>query len=178
MDYKACLEQIGTHVESALMNKFETVPAGVTTLQTGIMPLVHEIQRQLMQDLFQSFLFAFLIIAVVMTIVQGGLSAGLVSMVSNVFPPLMIFGLLGWLSVAVDIGSVMTASVAFGIAVDDTLHYLTFFRRHLDAGHPSRESVLYAYRHCGKAMIQTSLICGLGLLVFALSSFVPTSRFA
>jgi predicted RND superfamily exporter protein len=178
VDYNACLEQIGTHVESALMNKFETIPAGVTTQQTGIMPLVHEIQRQLMQDLFKSFLFAFLIIAVVMTIVQGGLSAGLVSMVSNVFPPLMIFGLLGWLSVAVDIGSVMTASVALGIAVDDTLHYLTFFRRHLDEGHSSRESVLYAYRHCGKAMIQTSLICGLGLLVFALSSFVPTSRFA
>ena len=119
------------------MNKFETIPAGVTTQQTGIMPLVHEIQRQLMQDLFKSFLFAFLIIAVVMTIVQGGLSAGLVSMVSNVFPPLMIFGLLGWLSVAVDIGSVMTASVALGIAVDDTLHYLTFFRRHLDEGHSS-----------------------------------------
>ncbi|QDV17504.1 MMPL family protein [Gimesia panareensis] len=178
VDYNACLDQIGTHVESALKNKYETIPAGITTQQTGIMPLVHEIQRQLMQDLFKSFLFAFLIIAVVMTIVQGGLVAGLVSMVSNVFPPLMIFGLLGWLAVSVDIGSVMTASVALGIAVDDTLHYLTFFRRHLDAGHSPRESVLHAYRHCGTAMIQTSLICGLGLLVFAMSSFVPTSRFA
>jgi predicted RND superfamily exporter protein len=178
VDYNACLTQIGSHVEAALEDRYETIPAGVTTQQTGIMPLVHEIQRQLMQDLFKSFLFAFLIIAVVMTIVQGGLAAGLVSMVSNVFPPLMIFGILGWLSVSVDIGSVMTASVALGIAVDDTLHYLTFFRRHLDAGYSSRESVLYAYRHCGTAMIQTSLICGLGLLVFAFSSFVPTSRFA
>lgn len=177
-DYNAYLDLIGNKVQAALKKKYNQIPAGVTTRQTGIMPLVHNIQRQLMQDLLKSFLFAFLIIAVVMTIVQGGLIAGLVSMVSNVFPPLMIFGALGWLSVSVDIGSVMTASVALGIAVDDTLHYLTFFRRRLDSGASPQQAVLYAYRHCGKAMIQTSLICGLGLLVFALSNFVPTSRFA
>ncbi|WP_298863275.1 MMPL family transporter [uncultured Gimesia sp.] len=177
-DYNAYLDLIGDKVETTIQSSFETVPNGISTQRTGIMPLVHEIQRQLMVDLFKSFLFAFVIIAVVMTIVQGGIVAGLVSMVSNVFPPLMIFGLLGWLSVSVDIGSVMTASVALGIAVDDTLHYLTFFRRRLDAGYSAVDSVLYAYRHCGKAMIQTSLICGLGLLVFAFSNFVPTSRFA
>ncbi|QDT41897.1 MMPL family protein [Gimesia alba] len=177
-DYNAYLDMIGNKVDTTIQSSFETVPPGIATQRTGIMPLVHEIQRQLMVDLFKSFLFAFVIIAVVMTIVQGGIVAGLVSMVSNVFPPLMIFGLLGWLSVSVDIGSVMTASVALGIAVDDTLHYLTFFRRRLDAGYSAVDSVLYAYRHCGKAMIQTSLICGLGLLVFAFSNFVPTSRFA
>ncbi|MCA9014762.1 MAG: MMPL family transporter [Planctomycetaceae bacterium] len=177
-DYNAYLELIGNKVETTIRGSDENFPPGISTQQTGIMPLVHEIQRQLMVDLFKSFLFAFLIIAVVMTIVQGGIVAGMVSMVSNVFPPLMIFGLLGWLSVSVDIGSVMTASVALGIAVDDTLHYLTFFRRRLDAGYSPVDSVLYAYRHCGKAMIQTSLICGLGLLVFAFSNFVPTSRFA
>lgn len=177
-DYNACLNQIGEKVDASLRGSNNRLPRGISTQQTGIMPLVHEIQNQLIADLFQSFLFAFLIIAVVMTIVQGGLVSGLVSMVSNVFPPLMIFGLLGWLSIAVDIGSVMTASVALGIAVDDTLHYLTFYRRRLDAGFSPVESVLYAYRHCGKAMIQTSVICGLGLLVFAFSNFVPTSRFA
>tara|TARA_R110002111_G_scaffold144910_2_gene211265 strand:+ start:118239 stop:120518 length:2280 start_codon:yes stop_codon:yes gene_type:complete len=177
-DYNAYLALIGNKVETSIRGSHENIPPGISTQQTGIMPLVHEIQRQLMTDLFKSFLFAFVIIAVVMTIVQGGIIAGMVSMVSNVFPPLMIFGLLGWLSVSVDIGSVMTASVALGIAVDDTLHYLTFFRRRLDAGYSAVDSVLHAYRHCGKAMIQTSLICGLGLLVFAMSNFVPTSRFA
>ncbi|WP_339733503.1 MMPL family transporter [uncultured Gimesia sp.] len=177
-DYNAYLDLIGNKVETTIRGPHETIPPGISTQQTGIMPLVHEIQRQLMVDLFKSFLFAFVIIAVVMTIVQGGIIAGLVSMVSNVFPPLMIFGLLGWFSVSVDIGSVMTASVALGIAIDDTLHYLTFFRRRLEAGFNAVDSVLYAYRHCGTAMIQTSLICGLGLLVFAFSNFVPTSRFA
>ena len=73
---------------------------------------------------------------------------------------------------------ISTASVALGIAVDDTLHFLTFFRRGMASGSSRSQAVLYGYQHCGRAMIQTSFSCGLGLLVFALSDFVPTSRFA
>jgi predicted RND superfamily exporter protein len=78
-----------------------------------------------------------------------------------------------------DIGSVMTASIALGIAVDDTLHFLAFFRRTVNQPGTSRFSaVLSAYQHCGVAMIQTSVSCGIGLMVYAFSDFVPTSRFA
>ena len=90
------------------------------------MPLVHEIQQQLLRDLFASFLIAFALIAVVMTIVQAGIFAGLLSMVPNVFPALTLFGLLGWCGHPIDVGSIMTASVAMGIAVDDTLHFSDF----------------------------------------------------
>lgn len=92
---------------------------------------------------------------------------------------MIAFGLMGWLQQPMDIGSVMTASIALGIAVDDTLHFLAFFRRQLDHPGATRFSaVLSTYRHCGTAMIQTSVSCGIGLLVFAFSDFVPTSRFA
>lgn len=79
-----------------------------------------------------------------------------------------------------DIGSVMKASIALGIAVDDTLHFLAFFRRTVNQPGVSRfTAVLSACQHCGGgAMIQTSVSCGLGLLVFAFSDFVPASRFA
>ena len=106
------------------------------------------------------------VIAVVMTLVQGGVLAGLASMIPNVFPTLLMFGALGWLEVPLDIGMVMTASVALGIAVDDTLHFLTFFRRGVNSGMAPRDAVAHAYHHCGRAMVQTSLICGLGLMVF------------
>ncbi len=145
---------------------------------SGLMPLVHEIQQQLLQDLFVSFLTAFALIAVVMTIVQAGLWAGLLSMIPNVFPALTLFGILGWVGHPIDIGSIMTASVAMGIAVDDTLHFLTFFQRAMDTGISRKEAVLAAYTHCGRAMIQTTLICGAGLAIFIFSDFVPTARFA
>ena len=99
-------------------------------------------------------------------------------MLPNLFPTLVLFGSMGWLKVPVDIGSVMTASVALGIAVDDTLHFLIWYQRESNRGLTPVDAVLSCYRHCGRAMAQTSLICGLGLLVYSLSEFVPTQRFA
>jgi predicted RND superfamily exporter protein len=151
---------------------------GVEVQVTGLMPLVHGIQSQLLDDLFVSFVTAFLLIALVMTIAQAGLMSGLLSMVPNVFPILVLFGLLGWLNAPVDIGSIMTASVALGIAVDDTLHFLSVFQHRLDRGESRETAVAGAYGECGRAMMQTTLICGLGLSMFAFSDFVPTARFA
>ncbi|TWU31380.1 hypothetical protein [Novipirellula artificiosorum] len=72
----------------------------------------------------------------------------------------------------------MTASVAMGVAIDDTLHFLTFLHRRLDAGLSRGESVLRAHGHCGRAMAQTTLVCGAGLALFAFCAFVPMARFA
>ena len=155
------------------------LPKGVTVTTSGIMPLVHQIQGQLLKDLFNSLVSAFLVITLTMTIVEAGIISGILAMASNVFPIVIAFGWMGWLQHPMDIGSVMTASIALGIAVDDTLHFLAFFRRTVNQSGASRFSaVLSAYQHCGVAMIQTSVSCGLGLMVFAFSDFVPTSRFA
>ncbi|OYP33940.1 efflux RND transporter permease subunit [Rhodopirellula sp. MGV] len=145
---------------------------------SGLMPLVHGIQQRLMNDLFESFLLAFGLIAMVMIVIQAGVIPGLLSMVPNVFPALTLFGLLGWLGHPLDVGSIMTASVAMGIAVDDTLHYLTFYQRGIDSGASRQQAVRLAYQHCGPAMIQTTVICGGGLSIFIFSDFVPTSGFA
>ena len=71
----------------------------------------------------------------------------------------------------------MTASAAMGIAVDDTLHFLVWFRRGLRQGLSRSRAVRFAYGHCATAMAQTSLICGLALLVFLVSPFAPIARF-
>ncbi len=147
-------------------------------LFTGTMPLVHSIQKQLLGDLLKSFLTALVIILMVIALVQGGVAAGMVTMIPNVFPALLVFGLLGWMRWPIDLGSVMTASVALGVAVDDTLHFLTFFQRARWSGATRKASVDYAYGQCARAMTQTTVICTTGLSVFALSDFVPACRFA
>jgi predicted RND superfamily exporter protein len=99
-------------------------------------------------------------------------------MVSNVFPMLLLFGFLGWARLPLDIGSVMTASIALGMAIDGTLHFLTFYRRAVDAGQDPRAAVDGAFEHSAGALAQSSVVCALGILVFGLSTFAPTSRFA
>lgn len=175
LDYGEFLGTVRAATEVSLnSNKSETP----TVQYTGIMPLVHEIQKELLKDLFQSFLGALVLITVVMTLAVGSFRAGLVSMIPNIFPILVAFGLLGWLGSPVDIGMVMTASMALGIAVDDTFHYLTFYQRALPRFSSRLNAVRYSYQHCGAAMVQSSVTCGLGLIIFAWSDFCPTSRFA
>ncbi len=145
---------------------------------TGVIPLIYKAQRELLNDLVKSFLFAFGVIALVMIIVLRDFRAGLLTMVPNIFPAVVIFGFMGWCSIWIEIGSIMTASAAMGIAVDDTFHLLTWYRRGTVQGLSRRDAVRFAFHRCAGAMIHTTLICSFALLVFSLSSFMPIRRFA
>jgi hypothetical protein len=81
------------------------------------------------------------------------------------------------MGIDVDVGSMMTASIALGVAVDDTLHYLNWFREELDRLGDRKKAILAAYKHCATPTIQAAVISGLGLSVFATSTFAPTQRF-
>ncbi len=154
------------------------LPGGVRLMITGISPLADEIQRDLMKDLILSFVCALTLIAVVMVIAQRSIPIGLAAMVPNVFPVVILFGTLGWLGVPVDIASVMTASLALGMAIDGTQHYVTFFRQELYEGRSVEWSVTAAFRHCSRAIWISAVVCGLGLLVFVFSPFAAVSRCA
>lgn len=151
---------------------------GMSASLTGGIPLVYKAQHQILTDLMVSFLTAFIIISLIMIVVLRSVTAGIAAMIPNVFPPLVVFGAMGWLGFSVEIGSVMTASVALGIAVDDTLHFLTWYRRGTVEGLSRFASIRHAFEHCAKAMIDTSLICGLGVMPFLFGVFMPTAKFA
>ena len=142
-----------------------------------MVPVVYKTQRQLLFSLRESIGWATVMIAGVMMVVLRSPLAGLISMIPNVFPIVIVFGGLGWLGIKVDIGIMMTASVALGVAVDDTVHFLTWFRRGVSEGLNRVEATKMAYERCAKAMMQTTIIGGLGLSVFATSSFTPTQQF-
>lgn len=178
LDYPAFLNQLKAEVNKFLAEDSEAIELQATSRIAGGVPLVCAAQQQLLNDLGISFLTAFLLIAVAMAFLIRSPTAGLISMLPNIFPALILFGVMGWLNVAIDIGTMMTASVAMGIAVDDTSHFLTSYRRGLLRGESRLEAIHTAFRYCATAMLRTSLICSLGLLVFAISPFVPISRFA
>jgi len=185
-DYGVIRNRIAEHVDQVISDYKDELAAssGDTPLEeidvvyTGSMPLVYDTQRELLDDLVTSFLWALGLVALVMILVQRSIIGGLIVMIPNLFPTVILFGAMGWRGQAVDIGGMMTASIALGIAVDGTLHFLTWFRRELDDGSDPRDAVGKTYRHCATAMAQTTVICGTGLSVFALSDFVPSQRFA
>lgn len=160
---------------------------------TGVVPVVYKAQRTLLTSLTESIGLAFILIAGVMILLlnpgtlpttwmrpanlRDGLMAGMVAMIPNVFPVIMVFGVMCHLGMEIDIGTMMTASVAMGVAVDDTIHFLAWFRTNLARGMSRIDAVIETYRRVGPAMTQTTIVGGLGLFVFALSTFTPTQRF-
>ena len=149
----------------------------ISAVYTGLVPIVYKAQRTLLASLIKSTGLAFVMIAAVMILLLRSPRAGLLSMFPNVFPVIVIFGYMGWRGIKVDIGSMMTASVAMGVAVDDTIHFLSWFRKSLDEGHDRKNAILVAYRRVATAMTQTTAIGGIGLSIFAFSTFTPTQRF-
>jgi hypothetical protein len=165
----------------------------IQVIYTGVVPVVYKAQRTLLTSLTNSIEMAFVLIAAVMMglMIPGrfplgwvspgnlatGVAAGLVAMIPNVFPVLFVFGVICHMDVEIDIGTMMTASVALGIAVDDTIHFLTWFRGNLDRGMNRVDAIIETYRRVAPAMTQTTIVGGLGLSVFALSTFTPTQRF-
>ncbi len=150
---------------------------GIDVAYTGMVPLVYQTQHELINGLISSLILAFVTIALVFCFVLRNVRAGFLAMVPNVFPIMIVFGYMGWVGILVDVGTMMTASVAMGVAVDNTMHYLTWFRKGIDAGLKPRVAALQAYERCATAMTEMTVICGLGLSAFAFSTFTPTQMF-
>ena len=188
LDYSQFIHELKEVVEKEIDAKYRVLSdqdraagvdpvEGIEVVYTGLVPLVYKAQHELLRGLYNSLMWAFALIAVVMVLVLRSPTAGMLSMIPNIFPVVIVFGAMGWMGILVDVGTMMTAGVALGVAVDDTVHFLSWFRRALDQGLDRKDAILLAYERCGTAMSQTTLIGGLGLSAFAFSTFTPTQRF-
>ena len=147
-------------------------------IYTGKTHLFHSAQVTLLEDLFKNFLLAFVIITPILIIVLRSVPLGLIAMLPNLFPTLVVFGWLGWIGHPIDLAIAMTACIALGIAVDDTTHFLIRFR---DYGGRFDNLVLPLKKtisQCGPAMLHTTLIGGAGLMVYYFSEMLVVSRFS
>jgi predicted RND superfamily exporter protein len=178
LNYAEMIADVQERLEKVKESRADMNAENVRIDVTGGIPIVFKAQELLLWDLIYSFMTAFLLIALTMMVVLRGIVRGLLAMVPNIFPCVIVFGALGICDIPLDMGSMMTASVALGISVDSTLHLLTWVNMALRRGDSRKEAVLYALQRCCTALFQTTIICGVGMLVFSLSDFVPVSRFA
>jgi predicted RND superfamily exporter protein len=125
-----------------------------------------------------SFGLAFFIISLIMFGIFGSLKLGLVAILPNTFPMLTVFGLMGWLEFNLDITTLMTAPIIIGIAVDDTIHFITHYRLSLLKGASISEAIHSTLHEVGQAIIFTTLILMSIFLFFIPVSHVGVSRFS
>ena len=159
----------------------------LTTIVTGEFVLFDFIDSQFFKELLLTYLNAFVVITLMVLVVLRSVKLSLIALLPNLFPALVVLGTAGFLGYSLDVASLTTASVALGIAVDDTLHYLLWHQKTDQLGRDANGAngetgssdapVYWVLRYCGTAMVQTSMILGLSILLYAFCGFLPTVRF-
>lgn len=166
-----------TQEQQEIIDQLKKTAEGEPVTFTGIAPLLKQAQYEIFDGFWKSFAMAFVIITCVMALALQSIRAAIIAMIPNLTPILIVFGVLGWVGKKIDIGMMMTGSVALGIAVDGTFHYLALYNKYYRSGKNREESAEIALRHAGAPIAQAALICGVGMLAMTISNFRPTVNF-
>lgn len=142
---------------------------------TGTSVLASQGTQYMVFNLFSSLLFAILAIGVLMAILFRSWRMVVISMVPNFIPLIFTAGIMGWFGIALKPSTLLVFSIAFGISVDDTIHYLAKYRMELKSKKwDLKECIILALRESGLGMFYTSIILFCGFITFSFSQFGGT----
>jgi len=145
-------------------------------LLTGQYPLVLAAQKTLLETMLISLSLTLLCIALIFRLVLGSSHLMIRALLPNVWPVVVVLGVMGWSDVPMDSTTVMIAAAILGLAVDDTLHSLGNFRR-LVIDQEASQAAVTTLKRTAPAHILTSLILAAGFAAIGLSAFLPVARF-
>ncbi|CAM3779491.1 RND family transporter [Flavobacterium cucumis] len=129
----------------------------------------------LIDNLVQSLLFAIVLISMLMAYMFRSFKMIIVSLLPNILPLVMTAGLMGYFGIPIKPSTILVFSIAFGISVDDTIHFLAKYRQELKANNwKIKRSVYATLKEAGISMFYTSVVLFFGFSVFTLSSFGGT----
>lgn len=131
--------------------------------------------KYLVNNLIVSLALAILLIALIMVWMFRSFKMIMVSLIPNILPLIVTAGIMGFIGIAIKPSTILVFSIAFGIAVDDAIHYLARYRQELVSSNwKIKKSVYAAIRETGISMFYTSIVLILGFSVFTISSFGGT----
>ncbi len=160
-------------IESRFHHAFDGIsvnekPVSVST--TGIMSLFARILYATMYSAAQSYGIAIAVITLMMILLIGDLRIGLIAMLPNISPILMVMGIMGWFSIPLDMFTMLVASIAIGLAVDDTIHFIYNFRKYYEESGDVHQAVEKTLHTAGRAMLTTSIVLSIGFFIFMFAS--------
>ncbi|MEO1030704.1 MAG: efflux RND transporter permease subunit [Bacteroidota bacterium] len=175
------MKDIGTdkmeRIQETLQNKINKLfpEERYEVTMTGKALVFQKGTKYLVRNLVISLTLAIFLISLFMAYLFRSFRMIIVSLIPNLLPLLVTAGLMGYLGVPIKPSTILVFSIAFGISVDDTIHFLAKYRQELQANHwKIRKSVYAALRETGISMFYTSIVLFFGFSVFTISSFGGT----
>jgi len=155
-------------VEDAVKSNF------LSTSMTGTGIVYTKGTTYLVKNLFISLMIAVCVVAILMSLLFRSWRMVLVSMIPNLIPLIITSAIMGYFGIPIKPSTILVFSIAFGISIDDTIHFLAKYRQELKINNNIRRSAIVAIKETGVSMIYTSIILFFGFSIFVASNFGGT----
>lgn len=169
MDYAGFLEE----AEAYFTRHFPDADVVIT----GIMALFAKTFYNLMMSMGKSYVIAFAVVSLLMVVLIGKNRLALLCIIPNIVPILAVMGFMGLAGIDLDSSNMLIGSIAIGLIVDDTIHFMNGFNRHWRQTGDTHAAVRQTLLSTGRAMMTTSLVLALGFLTYAFSSMRNVMNF-
>lgn len=164
--------------ENKLQDYFQTEGLQSFTLDvTGLGMVIAASSHLLTTGQVKSLSISLVLIFAIMVFLFLSGKVGLIALLPNIFPILINFGIMGWMGIELSVATSLIASIAIGLAVDDTIHYLVRYNREFKKDLDKDRALSDTIMSVGKPIIFTTLTIGIGFSVLLFSHFQPTSIF-
>jgi predicted RND superfamily exporter protein len=149
--------------------------AVVSVRSTGTGLIIDKNAVYIRNNLLQGLALALIIVSILMGFLFKSFRMVIVALIPNIIPLLFAAGLIGWLGIDLEAGISIIFAIVFGIAVDDTIHFLSKYKLERVKGRSVEESLEVCYTETGKAIMITTVILFFGFMVLLLSNSQPTN---
>lgn len=148
------------------------LPGDLSASISGIMPTIASSVDRIVDSQFMSMIFCYAVVMLMIVVALRSLRLGIIGLPSNVVPMVLLAGCLGFQSEFIDSDYIIIFTIAFGIAVDDTIHFLHRYDIESAQVKDRRQAIDLTFGYTGRAIVQTTTVLCLGLLPLALSNYL------
>jgi len=144
---------------------------------TGMIPLLINTFANAIHSSVTSYLIAFVLISFMMMLILGSVRMGLLSMIPNLAPIIMGLLLMYVMNIPLDMFTLLIGSIAIGLAVDDTIHFLHNFKRYYLESGDEKKAIQMTFHTTGKAMVITTIVLSLGFYAYLMAEMISVQNF-
>jgi len=173
--YQQFFEEMGLLIDEVFAPLRQEFPE-LEVRMTGSIPLMMRATDEIAQSQYSSFALALGVICMIMILTLGSIQGGLLAILPNLVPALLSFGLMGLLGIALDTDTLMIAPVIIGIAVDDTIHFMTHYRLELIRTRSMALALRSTMKDVGTAVIFTTMVLGMGFAIMGFSDYLGIAK--
>lgn len=155
----------------------ERFPGGVNVQATGMAVLLAQSADELAWGQVTGLWQELMVLWLLLSLMFLSLRVGVLALIPNVVPTVVLFGLMGWWGISLNISTSMIAAIAIGIAIDDTIHLLSTFNEGLRITGSQEAAIVRAMASAGQSAFFISLALSAGFFIVCLSSFQPVMHF-